>query len=45
MNYEVKILKLRVALTLMVTEFGHQATDSNELHAVRTAEKVLKETY
>ena len=45
MNYEVKILKLSVALTLMVTEFGHQSADSNELHAVRTAEKVLKETY
>ena len=45
MNYEVKILKLKVALNLMVTEFGHQAIETNELHAVRTAEKVLKDTF
>ena len=45
LNYDVKILKLRVALKLMVTEFGHQAIESTELHAVRFAEKVLKDTF
>ena len=44
-NYDIKILKLRLALNLMVVEFGHQAIESNELHAVRLSEKVLKDTF
>ena len=44
-NYDIKILKLRLALNLMVAELSHYAVESTELHAVRLSEKVLKDTF
>ena len=46
-DYEMLIKKnkhLKVVLDLMVTEFGWQAVEKNELYAVSLAESVLRES-
>ena len=43
-NLFAENVKLRQALDLMLAEFSHQAIETNELYAIRLAEKVLKES-